>query len=142
MSSRPERLRRRDPQLCDRTRYTIDPESAFPKYYSGTLEIRVKDGRTLRHTERVNRGHPENPLSRQDVIDKFGSTASKALSGDKLQQVIETTLSLERQSSVLDFLGPLVAVDCGGGVPHRLDLAQQSRIAQAAFFAARAAPPA
>lgn len=96
-------------QLCDRTRYTIDPESAFPKYYSGTLEIRLKDGRTLRHTERVNRGHPENPLSREDIIDKFRSTASRALSGDKLQQVIETTLSLERQSSVLDFLGPLVA---------------------------------
>ncbi len=102
----------RDPEvvaLCDRARYTIDPESAFPQYYSGTLEIQLKDGRTVRHTERVNRGHPDNPLSREDIIAKFRSTASRALAGEKLQQVIDTTLSLELQPSVADYLVPIVA---------------------------------
>lgn len=91
-----------DPQvlaLCDCTRYTIDPKSAFPRHYSGTLEITLKDGRTVTHTEAVNRGHPDHPLSREDIIGKFRSTAFRALPGDRVQKIIDDTLDLERMPS-------------------------------------------
>jgi 2-methylcitrate dehydratase PrpD len=99
-----------DPQvlaLCGRTRYTIDPKSAFPRHYSGTLEIRLKDGRTLTHTEAVNRGHPDNPLSQEDVIAKFRATASRALPAGKVQKIVDETLTLERAPSAQAFVTSL-----------------------------------
>lgn len=99
-----------DPQvlaLCERTRYTIDPQSTFPRYYCGTLEIKLKDGRTLTHTEAINRGHPDKPLSQDDIIGKFRSTASRALPAGRVQQIIDETLRLERADSALAYTSSL-----------------------------------
>ena len=40
----------RDPRvldLCDRTTYTIDDKSAYPRHYSGALVMRLRNGRSL-----------------------------------------------------------------------------------------------
>lgn len=93
--------------LCDRISYVIDPNSAFPKHYSGALEIRLKDGTRLRHSEPINRGHPDNPLSRDDVMAKFQATASRALARDRYQKLAEATLALERAESAHAFAAAL-----------------------------------
>ena len=82
--------------LCDKTRYVLDPDSAFPRYYSGKLEIRLKDGRTVRHDEPINRGSRDNPLSSEDIISKFRATASRALPAERIEKAIIETLSLEK----------------------------------------------
>jgi hypothetical protein len=33
-----------------------DPEALYPRYFSGGVEIRMRDGHTFRHHEKVNRG--------------------------------------------------------------------------------------
>lgn len=81
--------------LCDRTRYSIDPASGFPKHYSGAVEIRLKDGRTLQRREQINRGSRDNPLGHADIVAKFRDTAARALPAHKIEQVIRDTLSIE-----------------------------------------------
>lgn len=93
--------------LAERTRYTIDPKSAFPRHYSGRLEITLKDGRTLSHTEAINRGHPDHPLAREDIVGKFRSTASRALPADRVQAIVDDTLALERATSAQAFASSL-----------------------------------
>lgn len=93
--------------LCDRTRYTFDPGSGFPQHYSGEVEIRLKDGRTLRHREQVNRGSRDNPLGRDDIVAKFRVTAGKALPEMKLEQVIRATLDMESIASAEDYVAAL-----------------------------------
>lgn len=93
--------------LCDRTRYSIDPESAYPKHYSGAVEIRLKDGRTLKHREQINRGSRDNPLGHADIVAKFHATAARALPAHKIEQVIRDTLSIETAASAESFASAL-----------------------------------
>lgn len=81
--------------LCDRTHYSIDSESGFPQHYSGAVEIRLKDGRTLKRREQINRGSRDNPLSHADIVAKFRDTAARAVPAQKVEQIIRDTLSLE-----------------------------------------------
>jgi 2-methylcitrate dehydratase PrpD len=94
-------------ELCDRTRYAADPDSAFPRHYSGALEIRLKDGRTLTHREQVNRGSRDKPLSKADIIQKFRSTASRALPSGRVEQAIREVLEIESIGAIERFLSAL-----------------------------------
>ena len=90
---------RRVQELSDRTSYVIDPDSTFPRHYGGKLEIHMKDGRVLRHAEPINRGSRENPLSSDDIIAKFRTTASRALSRERVDLAVTRTLALEASAS-------------------------------------------
>ena len=90
--------------LSDKTNYVIDPNSAFPRYYSGRVEIRMKDGRTFSHAEPINRGSSDNPLTSEDIIAKFRSTASRALPAQRVEQLIAYTLNLENAESAQAYL--------------------------------------
>jgi 2-methylcitrate dehydratase PrpD len=93
--------------LCDRTTYRFDPESGFPKHYSGAVEIKLKDGRTLTKREQVNRGSSDKPLGRADIVAKFHTTAGRALPAHKVERVIEDTLALEGAASAKRFASAL-----------------------------------
>lgn len=100
----------RDPRvlaLCDRTTYSIDDKSAYPRHYSGTLVIRLRDGRTLTHREQINRGSSAKPLTQSDVLEKFRQTASKALPAAKVEQTIRDLLDLESLTCVEGFVSGL-----------------------------------
>ena len=90
---------RRVQDLSDRTRYVIDPNSTFPRHYGGKLEIHLKDGRVLRHAEPINRGSRENPLSSDDIIAKFHTTASRALPRERVELAVARTLALDSSAS-------------------------------------------
>jgi 2-methylcitrate dehydratase PrpD len=66
--------------LAPRIGYAADAHSPFPRGYSGELVVRLRDGRTLRHREEVNRGAPDRPLSNADIVAKFCGNAATALS--------------------------------------------------------------
>ena len=89
----------RDPAvlaLCDRTHYATDPDSGYPRHYSGALELQLRDGRVLRHRESINRGSSARPLSRDEVLAKFRQTASRALAPERVEAVAAALLDLER----------------------------------------------
>lgn len=73
-----------------------DPETAFPRYYSGKLTARLKDGREIEHREAANRGSDANPLSGDDIEAKYWSNAERAVSRKKAQAVYDATMTLDR----------------------------------------------
>ncbi len=73
-----------------------DPETAFPKYYSGKLTARLKDGREIEHREAVNRGSDANPLSAADIEAKFWANAERAVSKKKAAAVYDAVMTLDR----------------------------------------------
>ncbi len=95
--------------LCRRIRYAIDPASAFPRYYSGEIVIRTKDGRELRHREEVNRGADTRPLSAEETRAKFLANGDGVLSRDRLLRIIEALDGLDRADARAAELGPLLA---------------------------------
>lgn len=81
--------------LAAKVAYEVDPNSAFPKYYSGEVIVRTKDGRELAHREQINRGASDRPLSADDIVKKYRENAAMALSHSALDRIEEAVLGLD-----------------------------------------------
>lgn len=86
--------------LCQRISYEPDPNSAFPRYYSGELIIEMKDGRVFQAREEKNRGSDARPLQAEEIRQKFRDNAEGVLSATAMTQVMETVLSLDEQKTL------------------------------------------
>lgn len=89
--------------LSEKTSYRPDPDSAYPDYYSGALDIHLRDGRCLHHREQMNRGSAENPMSDDEIRAKFRDNACRTITladADTALSIIEN-LESERTLDAL-----------------------------------------
>ena len=96
--------------LCDRVSYAVDADSNFPRYYSGEVVIRTKDGRELRHREPHNRGSDANPLTSEDILGKYWSNATRAVSTARAERVHDAVMELDTALD-LEELGDALCLD-------------------------------
>src|SRR6266542_1569980 len=64
----------RDPQvlaLAARVKFVIDPDNPYPNNYTGHVRTTMKDGSLVEERQPYLRGGAQEPLTRQDVTDKF-----------------------------------------------------------------------
>ncbi|TCP53079.1 2-methylcitrate dehydratase PrpD [Tamaricihabitans halophyticus] len=96
-----------DPRIhavADQVSFRDDPDTRFPDAYSAAIEVTLHDGRRLSHREEVNRGHPERPLSHQDIREKFESNMRLAADVETTDRVRAAVLGLGAGAgSALDF---------------------------------------
>jgi len=57
--------------LAARVKYVIDPDNPYPNNYTGHLRATLKDGSVVEERQPYLRGGAQEPLTRQDVVDKF-----------------------------------------------------------------------
>ena len=76
-----------------------DPEALYPRYFSGGVEIRMRDGRTFRHHEKVNRGAGDRALTASDIETKYYDNAALAVSRSRADQICAAVLGLEQRSA-------------------------------------------
>jgi 2-methylcitrate dehydratase PrpD len=81
--------------LCDKVRYEETSETLFPRYFSGTVVVRTKDGRELKHYQKYNLGSDANPIAAGNVIEKFWSNATRAVSRQRAQRVLDAIMALD-----------------------------------------------
>ena len=86
--------------LMDRISYAVDPESTFPRHYTGEVRVTLDDGSRLVHRESINRGHAERPLSNADVREKYFDNAGLHFSLSQAQSICDQVLALDRLDSV------------------------------------------
>jgi 2-methylcitrate dehydratase PrpD len=67
------------------------------------VEVKFTDGTSLTETVKAVRGTAENPMSREEVVDKCRDLMSPVLGADRCDKLIQTTMSLEKLQSVRDF---------------------------------------
>lgn len=82
-------------KLASRVTYAVDPDSSFPRQYSGGVEITTYDGRTFVGRDDVNRGSPERPLPDAEIESKFLNNAERVLPTMRAQRIRDTILSIE-----------------------------------------------
>jgi 2-methylcitrate dehydratase PrpD len=92
--------------LAARVRYTVEPDSPFPRTFPGHVIVRLHDGRTLEAREATNRGGPEAPLPVTAIVEKYRDNASRALSESQARALEKVALGLEG----LDDVGALMAL--------------------------------
>jgi 2-methylcitrate dehydratase PrpD len=85
--------------LAERVNYEADVESQFPLYFSGGVVIRLKDGRTLTHVEKINRGAGDRALTGDEIATKFLENAELVMSRGRAEQIRDHILDMDRHST-------------------------------------------
>jgi len=84
--------------LAHRVQYEVDPDSPFPRSYSGEVIVTTRDGRQLRHRETVNRGAADRPLSGSDIEQKFMGNATLATTPGRAEALMQAVLTMDQPS--------------------------------------------
>lgn len=95
--------------LAHKVEYEVDPDSPFPKYYSGEVIVTLADGREVRHREHMNRGAAERPILNGDVERKFFDNMRLVVSPGRAQQVRDLVLAIDVRSAARDLQRGLAA---------------------------------
>jgi 2-methylcitrate dehydratase PrpD len=61
--------------LAAKVKYVVDPQNPYPANYTGHLRATLKDGSVIEERQPHMRGGAQEPLTRQDVTDKFALNA-------------------------------------------------------------------
>lgn len=88
--------------LAAKVGYADDPESGFPKHFSGELIINTTDGRELRHREQVNRGADQRPLSGDEISMKFHENMATVTTRATADRVEALVLGMDGNSSATE----------------------------------------
>jgi 2-methylcitrate dehydratase PrpD len=84
--------------VAQKVNHDNDPDSAFPRYFSGGVVIRTRDGRTLTHMEKINRGNGDRALTGDEIAAKFLENAGMAVSPGRAGEIRDRVLELDRIS--------------------------------------------
>jgi len=85
--------------LAQKVHHEADPDSAFPKYFSGGVVVTTRDGRELVHMEKINRGAGERALSADDITEKFFDNATLVIAKPQAERIRNAVLAMDRHST-------------------------------------------
>ena len=86
--------------LAAKVEYAVDPQSNFPRHYSGAVEIVTHDGRRLSRREDVNRGSSERPLTSAEIEGKFLENAERVFPKARAEAVRDAILNIDTSADV------------------------------------------
>jgi 2-methylcitrate dehydratase PrpD len=92
----------------DKVETIIDPEidALGSDKIVSLIEVQLSDGRVLRgKSEEHYRGGPRNPLTREDLAEKFHDCAHRVLNPEQARKLMETIESLEKLDSIRTVVG-------------------------------------
>lgn len=84
-------------ELAKKTSYEVDPDSGFPKYRSGEVIVKMKNGVTYTRRKNVL---PDEQAQPQSIMNKFYDNTQYAMSRHKAEALVETVLGIEKISSL------------------------------------------
>jgi 2-methylcitrate dehydratase PrpD len=84
-------------RLMERVKVVVDPEipGDLERHMWTRFTVRLKDGRSATIAPRPVPGHPENPLSREALREKFVECARVVLPADRVDSVAQMVESLD-----------------------------------------------
>jgi 2-methylcitrate dehydratase PrpD len=94
--------------MIERVQFGVHPEAEAAGYNKMTtiLALHLKDGRTLTGRADFGKGSPANPMTYDEVAEKFLDCASFAkFPGDKAKTIVEKVRSLETLASLRELTG-------------------------------------
>lgn len=72
------------------------------------VTVQLKDGRRFTYTARIAKGHPDNPMTDEEVLAKFRSNAKAVLSETKSDELITAVQNFETLGNVRQLVKLLV----------------------------------
>ena len=81
--------------LCARSTCAVDPDTGFPEFFSGGVEVELADGRRLHRHVRVNSGAGERALDVGGASKKFLQAAAMRLTPAAARRACDAVLSMD-----------------------------------------------
>ena len=73
--------------LAHRVEYVIDPDVPPSRHFKGNVIVELSDGRRFERIEPINRGNVDNPMRREDVVEKFRDHARLAVPQERIPRI-------------------------------------------------------
>jgi 2-methylcitrate dehydratase PrpD len=93
-------------EALGRVQVIVDESIPEPGPYC-PVSVELKDGRRFSYTATIAKGHPQNPMTEEEVLDKFRSNAKQALSPQRSEAVIAKMRNLETVGNVKELVALL-----------------------------------
>jgi 2-methylcitrate dehydratase len=119
----PERISSTDVRaMMDRIdfEHREDFEQYWPESYPVTVTVETVDGETYEHHRKYATGDPRDPLSFEQIEEKFASLGDATYSPDRRDRIADTVRDLENLRNVSDLLEQFVV--------DRLDIPERPRV--------------
>jgi 2-methylcitrate dehydratase PrpD len=97
------------PQVQDalsKVQVIVDESIPEPGPYC-PVSVELKNGSRFTYTAKIAKGHPENPMTEEEVLNKFRSNAKQVLSPEKSEAVIAKMRNLESVGNVKELVALL-----------------------------------
>ena len=88
--------------LMERVQSITDPklDAMYPKHFPAWAEVDTTDGRTLRSELTYPKGDPENPVTWEEMRDKFNLLSAPVINSQRQQEIIAAIDSLDQMDDV------------------------------------------
>jgi 2-methylcitrate dehydratase PrpD len=86
--------------LAARIRRTDDPNHGRPRYASGHVFVKTRDGRLLEQRQHIHPGHVENPVTPEEVVEKYTYNAGRLLPEAKVRALAGQIMAIENLASI------------------------------------------
>jgi 2-methylcitrate dehydratase PrpD len=94
-------------RLASKIRREDDPNHGRPKYASGHVFVKTRDGRVYEERQHIHPGHVENPVSAADVQEKYRYNALRLMDQEKAEALMQQVLSIDQMSDVRELTAQL-----------------------------------
>ena len=78
--------------VAEKVRYEIDPNAGFPKFRSGEVIVKMKNGSVMKQREAIR---PDEPAGEDEIVRKFRDNAAQTASPARVKKIEEMVLSLD-----------------------------------------------
>ncbi|OPX39328.1 MAG: hypothetical protein B1H11_03415 [Desulfobacteraceae bacterium 4484_190.1] len=100
----------RDPRLGNvmkKIKIVADPEidALFPKVKRARVTVTTTDGKKYSAQTDVAKGDPQDPLTDEEIIDKFCANAQEVLTARQIDEIIKTTWEFDSLKRISDYMG-------------------------------------
>ena len=92
--------------VASRVSYEVKEYATFPKAFPGGVRVTLRDGAVRENELAYQRGGPDNPMTADEVAEKFRTNAGLALSPDSVSRLESAVMSIESEQR-LDVLREL-----------------------------------
>jgi 2-methylcitrate dehydratase len=97
-------------EMIDKVRLEADPSlDRFGR--AGISEIRTKQGAVFTHRVEYPKGDPRNPMTDQEIEEKFRAMAERFMTETQIKKVISTVYQLEKLETVNNLMRAMVFKD-------------------------------
>lgn len=86
--------------VADKTFCTDDLHSDFPAHFPGEVIVHLKNGEIVRRRKATSLGTAEIPLSRKAIEAKFISNATRVITLNAANELLDTILNMEKATSL------------------------------------------